>query len=372
MRTIDFFGNTDMGQIRTNNEDAFIAQYIWDEKHILAVAIDGVGGYEGGEIASALAQKSIVEYLESYSNGERMELLKQAVIFANNRIYSERKSMPQYSSMSCVLTAVLVETESERINMAHIGDTRLYQFANGKLTKLSHDHSLVGYREEIGELTEEEAMKHPQRNVIGRDLGSQFLEDGGHDYIEVETFPLMPNSILLLCSDGLCDMITSEQMSVELVKDLTVKEKVANLIRQANNAGGKDNVTVVLVESKKPECLSLEEDVVSEQIRPEENIAETLIEEPHAKPENNLPKPNKVLIILISIALVMIGYVLGGFTGHRALPGIFNKKTQTGSIVIDHADSLVVELRKETAELHRTIKEKDSIILALQNAIAIE
>ena len=234
MGTITFFGNTDMGLIRSNNEDAFIAQYIWDEKHVLAVAIDGVGGYEGGEIAASLAQKTIVEYLETYSNGERLELLKQAVISANNRIYSERKKLPQYSSMSCVLTAILVETESKRINMAHIGDTRLYQFANGKIVKLSHDHSLIGYREEIGELTEEEAMKHPQRNVIGRDVGSQFLENSGNDYVEVESFPLIPNSILLLCSDGLCDMITSEQMKIELEKDLPVKDKVENLIKKAN------------------------------------------------------------------------------------------------------------------------------------------
>lgn len=365
MRTFEFFGNTDMGQIRSNNEDAFIAQYIWDEKHILVVAIDGVGGYEGGEVASSLAQKSIVEYLESYSNGERVELLKQAVVFANNRIYSERKNMPQYSSMSCVLTAVIVETESKRINMAHVGDTRLYQFANGKLVKLSHDHSLVGYREEIGELTEEEAMKHPQRNVIGRDVGSQFLECSGNDYIEIETFPLMPNSILLLCSDGLCDMITSEQMSAELVKDLPVKEKVENLIKDANEAGGKDNVTVILVESKDTECISHDEDIVSEHILPEERAAETYIEVANVKPENKRQKSRKVLIILISIALLMIGYILGGFTGHRVLPNIFEGDTHIAPIIIERTDSLVLELRKDTAKLHRIIKEQESLIDAL-------
>ena len=137
MRLVTFFGNTDKGQIRANNEDAFIAQNIWDENHILAVAIDGVGGYDGGEIASGLAQKLIVEYLENYSNGERLELLKQAVIYANNTIFAERKNLQQYSSMSCVLTAVLVEVEDRRINMAHVGDTRLYQFANNQLLKLS-------------------------------------------------------------------------------------------------------------------------------------------------------------------------------------------------------------------------------------------
>lgn len=374
MRTITFFGNTDMGQIRSNNEDAFIAQYIWDEKHVLAVAIDGVGGYEGGEIAASLAQKSIVEYLESYSNGERLELLKQAVIFANNRIYSERKNLPQYSSMSCVLTAILVETECRRINMAHIGDTRLYQYANGEIVKLSHDHSLVGYREEIGELTEEEAMKHPQRNVIGRDVGSQFLENSGNDYIEVESFPLIPNSILLLCSDGLCDMITSEQMKIELEKDLPVKDKVENLITAANNAGGKDNVTVVLVESIDPECLSQNENDIIEEEQPltEIHITEIPIGDAQTKSRTKVSTSRIFSIILISIFLVVIGYFLGGFTGHRVLPTIFTKSLQRDSVIVEHTDSLIIELRKDTTELHKIIREKESLIDALQSAIGFE
>ncbi len=172
MKEVTFFGNTDMGRKRTNNEDSFAIQQIWDDNHVLALAIDGVGGYEGGEIAAEIARKSIVEYLESYANGERIDLLKQAVIYANNNIFTERKNQPQYANMSCVLTAIIVEINERRINMAHVGDTRLYQYSNGEIQKLSHDHSLVGYREEIGELSEEEAMKHPQRNIIGRDVGS--------------------------------------------------------------------------------------------------------------------------------------------------------------------------------------------------------
>lgn len=370
MGTITFFGNTDMGQIRSNNEDAFIAQYIWDEKHVLAVAIDGVGGYEGGEIAASLAQKSIVEYLESYSNGERLELLKQAVIFANNRIYSERKNLPQYSSMSCVLTAVLVETESRRINMAHIGDTRLYQYANGEIVKLSHDHSLIGYREEIGELTEEEAMKHPQRNVIGRDVGSQFLESSGNDYIEVESFPLIPNSILLLCTDGLCDMITSHQMKIELDKDIPVKDKVDNLIKEANNAGGKDNVTVVLVESINPECVSQVEEVITEKLAVVEDIVEPFVEESPKEKKNK--KSSYHTIICISIILLIIGYILGGLTGHKVFPTIFSKNIQIDSMMVEHKDSLIIELRKDTTELHKIIRDRESLIDILQDELGFE
>lgn len=248
MKPVSFYGASDLGRIRNNNEDDFIVQYIWDKNHVLAVVIDGVGGYEGGEVAAALAHETIVAYLEQYPDGERQELLKQAVIAANNKINAERELQPQFSHMSCVLTAALVELEGRRINMAHVGDTRLYEFANGMLSKLSHDHSLVGYREEIGDLTEEQAMKHPQRNIISRDVGSSLLDVGSSGYIETSVFPLLSDSTLMLCSDGLCDMVTSAQMTEILRSHNSAKSKVEALIAAANEAGGKDNVTVVVVD----------------------------------------------------------------------------------------------------------------------------
>ncbi len=252
-----FFGHTDVGKVRKNNEDAFIAQYIWDEKHILAVAIDGVGGYEGGEVAAALAEKKIVEYLEDYPNGDRVDLLKQAVDYANDVIIEQQEAQPQYYNMNCVLTAILVEVEKRCFHMVHVGDTRLYQYADGVFKKLSHDQSLVGYMEDNGHLTEEQAMNHPRRNVIENTVGDHKLKFDGFDKdVEVNTFPLLPNSTLLLCSDGLCDMITSHVMKAELDKDLSIKDKVNNLIAAANNAGGRDNVTVVLVETKNLDVFS--------------------------------------------------------------------------------------------------------------------
>lgn len=245
---ITFAGNTDMGMVRTNNEDAFVVRNIWDDMHVLAVAIDGVGGYEGGEVAAAIARDSIQQYLLENPEGEKAELLKRAVVYANNRINAERQSDAERSQMSCVLTAVLVDVAEQYINMAHVGDTRLYQYCNGEMTKLSHDHSLVGYREEIGDLTEEEAMNHPQRNVISRDVGSRFIPENDEEYVEVNSFPLLSNSTLLLCSDGLCDMVTSVAMAAVLAGDASLEEKVSALVASANAAGGRDNVTVVLVE----------------------------------------------------------------------------------------------------------------------------
>ena len=242
-----FYGKTDIGRQRSNNEDAFVAEHL--ESHvILAVVIDGVGGYEGGEVAAEIAQKNIPAYLKEFNRGERLELLKQAVVSANNAIYEQRQTEAARDSMSCVLTAAIVDADLKVVDMVHVGDTRMYQFRHGKLKKLSHDHSLIGYREEIGDLTEEQAMNHPQRNVISRDVGSAHHEVEDKDFLESERFPLLPNSIFLLCSDGLTDLITANQIVTILEQQNSLEKKAQMLIDAANKAGGKDNVTVVLVE----------------------------------------------------------------------------------------------------------------------------
>lgn len=293
---IEFSGKTDMGKIRTNNEDAFIVQRIWDDNHILAVAIDGVGGYDGGEVAAEIAQKTIVEYLQTYSNGERLELLKQAIVEANNKIFEERAIQTQFANMSCVLTACLVEVEHKQINMVHVGDTRLYQYWHNELKKLSHDHSLVGYREEMGDLTEDEAMNHPQRNIIDRDAGSNHHEANDNDFLEAAVFPLQPNSTLLLCSDGLCDMLKSSEMVSVLEKKISLKGKVQQLINHANRKGGKDNVTVVLVEYQSNELEFVASGVENEQ----PNIRINPLEE-----ENHKSKSGN-MIAFVSIALLIL------------------------------------------------------------------
>lgn len=248
-----FFGCTNVGRVRTNNEDAFVTQKLWGDDCVLAIAIDGVGGYEGGEIAAAIASKTIPEYLEASPNGERVELLKQAVTAANNAIFEARETDPEHGQMSCVLTAAIIDMTQKKVSMVHVGDSRLYCFRHGRLKKLSHDHSLVGYREDIGDLTEEEAMHHPQRNVIGRDVGSQRHQPDDDEFIEAQVFKLMPNSILLFCSDGLTDMITSASITDILSQKDSLEDKTNALIEAALVAGGKDNVTAVLVEYQSDE-----------------------------------------------------------------------------------------------------------------------
>ena len=245
--TISFLGKTDIGLQRANNEDAFVVQRL-DDSAVLAVVIDGVGGYEGGEVAAEIAQNEIRNYMKEFTSGEKMELLKQAVVCANNAIYERRRFDFARQNMGCVLTAIVVDSACEVVYMAHVGDTRLYQYRYGELCKLSHDHSLVGQLEDSGELTEEQAMKHPRRNVISRVIGSEYHTVDDSDFIEANQFRLLPNSIFMLCSDGLTDLITSHQIASILERDLTLDEKVQTLVNSANEAGGKDNTTVVLVQ----------------------------------------------------------------------------------------------------------------------------
>ena len=303
---LSFYGLTDMGRQRTNNEDAFVAEQL-DSNTVLAVAIDGVGGYEGGEVAAEIAQTEIPKYLQDFPNGERLELLKQAVVCANNAIFDRRQVDTARSSMSCVLTSAIVDKQRKVIDMVHVGDTRLYQFHHGELRKLSHDHSLIGYREEMGDLTEEQAMHHPQRNVISRDVGSAKHEVADRDFLEAEEFPLLPNSIFLLCSDGLTDLITSKQIIAILETEKSLKSKAQSLIDAANEAGGKDNVTVVLVEYTAEEKEKPVRQAVHEQFVVEGGVAPIVDSDKKEEDKINIEtKDMKKLNLVGTIAVVVL------------------------------------------------------------------
>ena len=297
---IFFYGQTDVGLHLTNNEDAFVVEQL-DEHTVLAVAIDGVGGYEGGEVAAEMAQKEISSYLKEFTRGERLELLKQAVVSANNSIYDRRRLDTARPDMSCVLTAALIDAGRKVVDMVHVGDTRMYQYHHGELRKLSHDHSLIGYREEIGDLTEEEAMHHPQRNVISRVVGSDRHEVGDADFLEAAEFPLLPNSTFLLCSDGLTDLITSKQIVSILDQPISLEEKSQALIDAANNAGGKDNVTVVLVEYQAEEIVI--PIIENDDLQIEEQKEKTLPDVPETKKR----KINIMIPIITVISVLLLG-----------------------------------------------------------------
>ncbi|MEO8413322.1 MAG: protein phosphatase 2C domain-containing protein [Ginsengibacter sp.] len=257
-----FYGITDKGKCREKNEDTFFAREIINKQFLVAGVIDGVGGYKGGDIAAGIARSVIMKTLEELSENV-IEGLRQAIIAANDKINEEKKEAGINERMACVLTCVVADIKNNKCWYAHVGDTRIYLLRDHSLVKISKDHSVVGFLEESGRLSEEEAMRHPRRNEINKALG--FEEDISipEDFIETGESPFLPGDLLLLCSDGLTDMISSGSIMQVLTSEKSLTSKAKALVDAANDAGGNDNITAVLVENnnwpkKKPEPVSIE------------------------------------------------------------------------------------------------------------------
>ncbi|MBC7534592.1 MAG: serine/threonine-protein phosphatase [Ferruginibacter sp.] len=245
-----FFGITDKGKRRDSNEDTFAVQEIDGGEWLIACVVDGVGGYEGGEIAAGIAREVLLHQLQDIAAQDVIKMLKQAVAAANMAIMQEKKSS-DLKEMACVLTCVLAHVNSNKCWYAHVGDTRLYLCRDRSLVKISKDHSAVGFLEETGRLSEEDAMRHPKRNEINKALGFEEAIGELPDYIETGASPFLPGDLLLLCSDGLSDMIASATILSILINHKNLGDAAQMLIDAANEAGGNDNVTVVLLANSK-------------------------------------------------------------------------------------------------------------------------
>ncbi len=232
---------SDMGRRRTNNEDRFLHA---PENGIFAV-VDGVGGHAAGEHAADTAVEVLRERL-TRPTGTPEERLREGIALANNEILRLSQANRDWAGMACVLTVAIVENGT--VTVGHVGDSRLYLVQSGEIRKMTHDHSPVGMREDSGEITETAAMRHPRRNEIYRDVGTIERAPDEPNFIDIEHFPMPSDGALLLCSDGLSDLVTSAQMLATLqafADDLDAAVKA--LIDLANRAGGKDNVTVLVV-----------------------------------------------------------------------------------------------------------------------------
>src|SRR3954452_21955823 len=175
-------GASDMGRVRKNNEDAW---HIDAERGIYLV-VDGVGGHQAGEKAAEIAVERVKARLERQT-GTTEQRIREAITVANNEIVRVAKSNPDWQGMACVLTVAVLENGSAVIG--HVGDSRLYKIRNGEIRKITHDHSPVGEREDSRELNEAEAMRHPRRNEVYRDVGSEEHTPNDEDFMEVRSFP---------------------------------------------------------------------------------------------------------------------------------------------------------------------------------------
>lgn len=297
---------TDLGRKRTENEDNFVwMPELWGKPELTLIgAIDGVGGYDGGAEAADIAKKTIEEYLLNFSFGSPLQLLKEAIINANNKIVEIRRSNANLSRMSCVLTAAILDAANEMMYVGHVGDSRGYVFRNGELLKVTKDHSSVGMKEDSGYLTEEEAMHHPRRNEISKMLGEQMIgAEDSEGYIDMSEHSYLPFDIALFCSDGLTDLATKSQMSEILSQEKTLSEKAQLLIDKANELGGKDNITVALADykAKKSDSKKLYKRAIEVPIGEEGVEVEKL-------PGKKSPRKKKAWLLLIPL-IFLLGFL---------------------------------------------------------------
>ncbi|UFS70699.1 Stp1/IreP family PP2C-type Ser/Thr phosphatase [Geomonas sp. RF6] len=234
-------GKTDKGARRGNNEDAFI---IMPGGKCAAVA-DGMGGAAAGEVASRIFVDAVREIFSPAYPKNREDvsaLVREAFKTGNERILSSARQNPAYNSMGC--TADLIAFGDDRYILGHVGDSRTYLFREGELRQLTKDHSLVQRQVEAGLITPRQARSHSMKNVILRALGIDLSLS-----LDIIRGPVLPADIFLLCSDGLSDMVEDQEISAILASSGTIEEKAALLVASALQAGGRDNITVVLCQS---------------------------------------------------------------------------------------------------------------------------
>lgn len=307
----NYFGLTDTGMVRGNNEDTFIVQPSKGGDYILACAIDGVGGYSGGEVAAALAKDSIIEYLQTLRT-DVSAMMTEALISANEKICNQKIEVKEHDSMACVLTLAVVNVKNNEFHYIHVGDTRLYLLRDGSLVKLTKDQSFVGFLEDSGRLTEDEAMRHPKRNEINKALGFNRELEKDVNYFETGTSPFLPGDLILLCSDGLTDMVNRQAITDILTSDVSLEEMATKLIKAANSNGGKDNITAVLVKNDKPfqkqEAVKpLQVSKKKETLNTEESISEkTKTDHAVVKTSEPAPRGNRTAVMLLSILSIAL------------------------------------------------------------------
>lgn len=241
MPNINAYGLTDTGKNRNNNEDIFAV----DTEHEYFFVADGMGGMAGGEFASAIFFQSAAEVFSNSgqrSEQETRDLVQMAFTLSNERTLAHVQQYPKHLGMGC--TAELLAFFEDGFIIGHIGDSRTYCYRNARLQQLTKDHSFVQEQIDRGRMTPAEARTHPQRNVILRAVGVEERLK-----LDIVRGRRSSGDILLLCSDGLTDMLEDDQIEAILATETPLSLKTERLIAAANQSGGKDNITVVLIET---------------------------------------------------------------------------------------------------------------------------
>ena len=242
MVNLEAAGLTDVGQVRTSNEDAF--GYCLEEG-VFALC-DGMGGAATGEVASRIAVDTLINQLcAADSHENRRKVLEEAIASANQIVHARAEREAALHGMGTTLVAVAIG--GDRALVGHVGDSRCYLYRRGELSRLTHDHSLVDEQVRLGQLTQDEADHSPLRNVITRAIGTQTSVSA-----DIAELALEPDDILLLCSDGLTKELSDDRIEAMLADDGDLDGLCGRLIDAAKAAGGHDNVTAVLAKVRTP------------------------------------------------------------------------------------------------------------------------
>ena len=236
-------GNSEIGRVRTTNEDAFrFGKY--EDGAVWAIVCDGMGGALGGKLASSLAADMVSRKIEKSYNrsmsGVSVEnMLLSAITTANVTVFDRAAADNSVHGMGTTIVACVVKDSTACI--AHVGDSRAYIISSGEISQITKDHSLVQEMLDRGQITKEQFENHPIKNIITRALGVEESIDIDFDYIDVKS-----GDVILLCSDGLSGLVGSEEL-LKIYLDSDFDALCDNYIEAANNYGGRDNITVVAV-----------------------------------------------------------------------------------------------------------------------------
>ena len=240
---MQFISITDKGRVRAKNEDNCSAVQVGD--FTILILADGMGGANSGEVASSKAIETVLEsfdpvFMKNLSLADIPHLLNRVTDKANKLLFSLSTSDVIYNGMGTTLEICVIKGNS--VYIAHIGDSRVYKVtSSGEMFRLTKDHSLVEYMIDSGTLSREDAVNHPQRNIITRALGTSPSTEA-----DIITHTLSDGDILLVCSDGLTNMLSETTIAQTASSEDTLETRAQNLVDMANAAGGTDNISVIL------------------------------------------------------------------------------------------------------------------------------
>ncbi len=239
---MEWSAQSSRGLVRFENEDSWAVRWFADARSWLAMVADGIGGHDGGEIASAMAVKHCTDYILDAFHGENpIEVLESALVQGNKAVYLAGLRQEGCSGMGTTLTVALVQEKEKRLFIGHVGDSRAYLISGPRISQITDDHSITGELLRNGTITEEDAAHHPGRNVLTMALGTQ-------DSVTVSTYTcrLSPGDCVLLCTDGLTSLVSAREIA-GLLSGRPRSHAAEALVSLANSRGGYDNATVVLL-----------------------------------------------------------------------------------------------------------------------------